>query len=590
MSKKKPVDDLQKSIKALENKEPHICGLRFPNYRNLQVDAELPFDFPITILLGRNGTNKSSILHALYGSPSGKTIADFWFETELDVIPEEHNGRKQSVVHQYHNNTGTIVECIKTRAPRGLKDPDYWEPAKHTQIYGFPVSGTRISPIKLKVTHLDFRGELPAFDKYFYFPDPKHLENLAKAAKERGVLRRDYRQQDYLRQRSKTLKKELEASGVSLTKEELEVLKYILERDYVGGKLLRHSLFHGHEGWTIQFKTRHFDGYSDAFAGSGESAATLLVHNIIQAPEKSLILLDEPETSLHPRAQQRMLEFIAHQAVRKSLQIVIATHSIYLAKKLPQKAIRVLVFEADGTVTVRTDLSADEALHEIDTIPAGKTIVVEDERAKHIVISALKLASSHTVKDFQVLVRKGGTSRIYLDIQAFANSERKDVFVIFDGDHKPTYKIPEDGDHKPTYKIPEDGALPQGERDLDKLIREITRGNNEKGPKLNFSDIDERTRYIRFFKRFVYFLPKSTPEHLVWDENAAKELLEQDLSQEILETQDFKQRLKLLSDRIPGSDPDVIFKNLLTKLLKSEDRRVELMKVIEKIRSGAAQK
>ena len=574
MSKKKPIDDLQISVKALESKKPYICSLRFPNYRNLQVDTELPFDFPITILLGRNGTNKSSILHALYGSPSGQTIADFWFETELDAIPSERNGRKQSVVHRYRNNTGEIVECIKARAPRGSKDPDYWEAVRHSQIYGFSVSGARISPIKLKVTHLDFRGELPAFDKYFYFPDPKHLEKLAKAAKERRILRRDYRPQDYLRQRSKILKKELEAKGLPLTNEELEVLKYILERDYVGGKLLRHSLFHGHEGWTIQFKTSHFDGYSDAFAGSGESAATLLVHNILQAPEKSLILLDEPETSLHPRAQQRMLEFIAHQAVRKSLQIVIATHSIYLAKKLPQNAIRVLVLKPDGTVTVRTDLSADEALHEIDTLPAGKTILVEDERAKHIVISALKLASSHALKEFQVLVRKGGTSQIYLDIQAYANSERKDVFVIFDGDHKPTDNIPEDG------------ALPQGEGDLDKLIQKITRGNNQRGPKLNFSDVDERTRYIRFFKRSVHFLPELTPEHLVWDEDAAKELLKRDLPQEILQEHDFKQRLRLLSEEIPGSDPDFIFKDLLIKLLEGRSQRqLKLMEVIQKIRS-----
>lgn len=574
MSKNKPVDDLKTSVKALESKKPYICSLRFPNYRNLQIDTELPFDFPITILLGRNGTNKSSILHALYGSPSGQTIADFWFETELDAIPSERDGRKQSVVHRYRDDTGEIAECIKARAPRGPKDPDYWEAVKHSQIYGFSISGTRISPIKLKVIHLDFRGELPAFDKYFYFPDPRHLEERIRSAKKRGVLRREYRKQDYLRQRSKPLKKEIERSGIPLIGDELEVLKYILERDYISGKVLKHSLFHGHEGWTILFQTSHFDGYSDAFAGSGESAAALLVHNILQAPEKSLILLDEPETSLHPRAQQRMLEFIAHQAVRKSLQIVIATHSIYLAKKLPQNAIRVLVLEADGTVTVRTDLSADEALHEIDTIPAGKTILVEDERAKHIVISALKLASSHALKDFQVLVRKGGTSQIYLDIQAYANSERKDVFVIFDGDHKPTDDIPEDG------------ALPQGERDLDKLIQEITRGNNKKGPKLNFSDVDERTRYIRFFKRSVHFLPELTPEHLVWDEDAAKELLEQDLPQKILQTQDFKQRLKLLSEEIPGSDPDFIFKNLLIELLKSDsERRFKLIEVINKIRS-----
>jgi energy-coupling factor transporter ATP-binding protein EcfA2 len=574
MSEKKPVDDLQKSVKALENKKTYICSLRFPNYRNLRPDSELPFDFPITILLGRNGTNKSSILHALYGSPSGQSIGELWFETELDAIPPERNGRKQSVVHRYRGDNDELLECIKARAPRGESDPDYWESVRHSQVYGFSVSGTRTSPIKLKVTHLDFRGELPAFDKYFYFPDPKHLAARIRSAKKSGILRRAYRQQDYLRQRSKLLKKELEKNGIPLTNQELEALKYILERDYVGGKLLKHSLFHGHEGWTILFKTNHFDGYSDAFAGSGESAAALLVHNILQAPENSLILLDEPETSLHPRAQKRMLEFIAHEAVRKSLQIVIATHSIYLAKNLPQNAIRVLVLEPNGTVIVRTDLSADEALHEIDTLPAGKTILVEDERAKHVVVSALKLAPSQVSKEFYVLVRKGGTPQIYLDIQAYANSERKDVFVIFDGDHKPK-------EH-----IPEDGALPQGESDLNKLIQEITRGNNKKGPKLNFADVDERTSYIHFFRRSVHFLPELTPEHLVWDENAAREIFGRELPDEILLEPDLKQRLRLLAEMIPGLDADTVFKNLLSKLLNgNSQRKLALMEVIQRIRS-----
>jgi len=573
MSSKKPVDDLQKSVKALENKTTYICSLRFPNYRNLRIDSELPFDFPITILLGRNGTNKSSILHALYGSPHNQSIGELWFETELDAIPLECNGRKQSVIHRYRADNGDIVECIKARAPRGLKDPDYWESTKHSQIYGLAASGTRTSPIKLKVIHLDFRGELPAFDKYFYFPDPKHLADRARSAKVSGKLRREYRKQDYLRQRSRLLKKEIEKRGVPLTSNELEILKYILDRDYVGGKVLKHSLFHGHEGWTILFETKRFNGYSDAFAGSGESSAALLVHNILNAPEKSLILLDEPETSLHPRAQQRMLEFIAHQAVRKSLQVVVATHSIYLAKYLPQKAIRVLILDQDSVI-IKTDISADEALHEIGTLPAGKTILVEDERAKHIIVSALKKESSLALKEFQVLVREGGTSRIYRDIQAYANSNRKDLFVIFDGDHKPKDRIPDDG------------ALPQGKGELEQLIQKLTSGNNKNGPKLDFVNIDEMTRYVHFFRRAVYFLPELTPESFVWDENIAQQLLGKEIPHQILQEQDLKQRLHLLADEIPGMDADTIFKNLLSKLLSSESsRKLELMEVIRNIRS-----
>ena len=478
MSSSKPVKELDVSIKALGKRESQILSLRFPNYRNLRFDSELPFNFPITVLLGQNGTNKSSILHALYGSPFKQTVADFWFETKIDVIPETRYGRKQSIIHKYRRD-GQVVECIKARAPRE-GNPDYWEPVKHSKVYGLETSGIRVPPISLNAVHLDFRGELPAFDKYFYFPDPKHLSRLDNYAKERkGKSRQQYRKQDYLRRRSSELRNALEANGKPLEGKELEILRYILQRDYTGGRFLKHSLFHGHEGWTILFNTDKVDKYSDAFAGSGESAAALLVHNVLEAPNGSLILLDEPETSLHPRAQQRMLEFLADQAADKNLQIVITTHSRCFADRLPQQAVRVLTAELDGSIEIKTDLSVDEALHEISTLPSGKTILVEDERAKKVISAALKSESNQAWKEFQVIVRIGGTSKIYRDIQAYADSERRDVFVVLDGDH-----IPEE-------KIPSDGNLPQGKTELKKLIERLTKGNNETGPNLKFVDRDE---------------------------------------------------------------------------------------------------
>jgi predicted ATPase len=65
---KSKLDELEASVRALENAASaiHVKELRFPNYRNLEPNARLPFDFPITVLLGRNGSNKSSILHAWY--------------------------------------------------------------------------------------------------------------------------------------------------------------------------------------------------------------------------------------------------------------------------------------------------------------------------------------------------------------------------------------------------------------------------------------------------------------------------------------------------------------------------------------------
>jgi DNA repair exonuclease SbcCD ATPase subunit len=116
---KELLKNLSDSLKSLQNKNPHIHSLRFPHYRNLKPDSELLFEFPITVLLGKNGTNKSSILHALYGSVEGKSIGEFWFETKVDTILETKNGRRQSVVHRYIGGPkGELLECIKLRGKR----------------------------------------------------------------------------------------------------------------------------------------------------------------------------------------------------------------------------------------------------------------------------------------------------------------------------------------------------------------------------------------------------------------------------------------------------------------------------------------
>ncbi|MEQ9406420.1 MAG: AAA family ATPase [Fuerstiella sp.] len=577
---RKTLDSLATSIRALKDADDaiHIKALRFPNYRNLEPNAKLPFEFPITVLLGRNGCNKSSILHALHGCQKRSSVSDFWFETQLDAIPKTVNGLKQSFTHTYLRD-GRYVECIKARAPRGKSDPDYWEAVKPTRVYGFPPNARREPPIDCAIVHLDFRGELPAFDKYFYFPDPSHLASRSAYAKRRRVLRREYKKQDYLRQRSRRLRNHLEQHGSPIPADELEVLKYILERNYLSGTILKHSLFHGHEGWTIQFRTPYLSGgYSDAFAGSGESAAALLVHNILSVKDRSIVLLDEPETSLHPRAQTRLLEFIAHYAVRKSLQVVMATHSIHLAEKLPPSAIRVLEPRENDKVSISTSHSPREALHEIGTATTGKTVIVEDERAKHIVISELNYSSPKAASEVRVVVRDGGTSRIFRDIQAYANADRRNIFVVLDGDHRPEVEVPADAD------------LPQGIVGLKKLISAITSGPNKNGPKLDFVDEQDCTRFIQFFRRNVRFLPGSTPESLVWDEASAEALIDnvcpgQEVNGQIGSIDDSKKRLELLADRVPGMEPLGVFQFLLGRFLASDvPERQELHGLVKDIR------
>lgn len=71
----------------------YIEYIQFPFYKNMQKQTKIQFNFPFTVLIGKNGSGKSSVLHALYGAPEKKSCSDFWFSTEVDPIKEsgEHN-------------------------------------------------------------------------------------------------------------------------------------------------------------------------------------------------------------------------------------------------------------------------------------------------------------------------------------------------------------------------------------------------------------------------------------------------------------------------------------------------------------------
>jgi predicted ATPase len=73
---------------------------------------------------------------------------------------------------------------------------------------------------------------------------------------------------------------------------------------------------------------------------------------LLKAEKYSLILLDEPETSLHPGAQKRLIAFLLEQIRTKHLQIVISTHSPTIVETLPQNAVKVLEIGDSGRARI----------------------------------------------------------------------------------------------------------------------------------------------------------------------------------------------------------------------------------------------
>ena len=69
-------------------------------------------------------------------------------------------------------------------------------------------------------------------------------------------------------------------------------------------------------------------------------------------PENSIILIDEPELSLHPKWQQKIVD--VYRKIGKNNQIIIATHSPHILGSVRKENIMLLDKDDEGKIVVRT--------------------------------------------------------------------------------------------------------------------------------------------------------------------------------------------------------------------------------------------
>lgn len=434
---------IQKSFDKKEY-DKFTSKIVFPKFKNFAPNAEIHFNFPISIVVGPNGGGKSSLLHAAWGMQFEFSTSRFWFSTPVDPIDEvgSKNDQNRYWYEYYIRAVNTTAQCRKMI---GNKRHGYWEPTRpaikdgmekmpsitpELASYVSP-SGDRWNQVNRTPHYINAKAESSAFDRFFYHSPLSKLEQ----------------RQDHFVKYSGLLKSAINSNkqnftyygvqrvfGISIIPaNQLFEINLILEKNYTSAKYISHSLFDRNISASVIFETKERK-YSECFAGSGELSIVNCVRSIDKINEYDLLLLDEPETSLHPGAQTRLLQYILRIVEKKKIQVLISTHSPTLVKILPPEALIVLDQTPEGVIA-RQNPTKVGAFHRLGHIDDGKVnILTEDSLLKCLVDKAVELLPPELKKIIAVRSAEVGASEMLSNqTRAFISSGAR-VLMILDGD------------------------------------------------------------------------------------------------------------------------------------------------------------
>ncbi|PPU34131.1 hypothetical protein XarbCFBP7604_09795 [Xanthomonas arboricola] len=375
----------------------------------------------------------------------------------------------------------------------------------------------RWQPVRRSVIYINLKMSFGSFDRYFYLEQGGDLGDrratmLNEAKRLKSIKDRNLASFSLGRRQRLFENRDLNAA-------ELRAVGSILGRTYKSARIIIHSLYPGNRGrdMTVIFN-RDFE-YSEAFAGSGEVAAVSVVVQVLAADPFSLILLDEPETSLHPGAQRALLRFLLQQIKIKKLQVIASTHSADFLEGLPDAAIKVLEDNGDGKTRVINNCSPLVALNRLGRPPAGKMrILVEDPLACMLVEHALGGLDPGEKAAIEVRVAPGGAGAILGHHGPGAMITGDRLFVLLDGDQK---KVDEFTDPN---TIP-----PAKYSKLAEMIKDeigaaptflLAGGNDAEGRSRAL--IESHLNYLGWLRCHVRYLPKLCPEQVLLDSALVK--------------------------------------------------------------------
>lgn len=372
--------DLSREMRRLKNK--WITGTAWPKRLEwLELTGvrgwtgqRIDFSFPIVALVGENGSGKSTILQAAaaaYRSPGKDLFAsDFFPDTPFEQISGAN------IRYTYRQGQDTITRTVRKPSNRWRGNPERPE---------------------RPVTYIDLRRIQPVGARTGY-------SKLLKA----GISAEMFREFDALK---------------------LQRLTQIVGKHYTGAGI---SVTDAGVDKPIPVMRVGDATYSGFHQGAGEIAAAELL--AVEYSKYGIVLIDEIETSLHPRAQRRLLRDLAKVALEQELQILLSTHSPFILGELPPEARIYLMNGAEGKMVV-TGVSPEFAMSRMDEEAHPECdIYVEDQRAATLVSEVLAVCDRDLLYRSRLIPYGAASVGLALGIMASQKKFPRASLVFLDGD------------------------------------------------------------------------------------------------------------------------------------------------------------
>ena len=317
--------------------------------------VDLSLDFPVTAISGLNGAGKSTIGQiaiCAYRKPTTallykrQYVKDFFPVSVADPSPFRENA---NVIFHYetddYKKTQEVTVSRKQSEWSGYKR----QPERHCYYIGFTVYIPKVERRDMSV----YGGKDLVFTECREL-EPEVMEKMAR------IIGHKYEHVNF--------------QGVS----------------------------HKNKKSEIGIASRLGYSYSENNMGFGEGRVLYTVDKLETAPEQSLFVLEEPETSLHESAQYEFVKYLIDVCNRRHHQVILSTHSSVILNALPPEARKLLIRDKDG-VELRDKISTT---HVRSILSAGHVrdldICVEDEFAKVLLSEVIRLKKKDLLKAISI--------------------------------------------------------------------------------------------------------------------------------------------------------------------------------------------